>query len=289
MKTNYIIPPESGGRSIYDILKKNLKISRRLIIALKKDNSIELNGAPVFTNHIVKENDILSIDLSEKESSENINPEKTPIDVIYEDEHILAINKPRGMAVHPTLNYESGTLANAVMYYYKDTPFVFRPVNRLDKDTSGLVLIAKNKFSAERLSKQLAEGNIKKTYTAIVCGHPSSLSGTINEPISRENDSIIKRCVSDNGAHSKTVYKVIETKNSKSLVEVSPITGRTHQIRVHMAHIGCPLYADFLYGEEIENESFYLHCGSLEFNHPFTEKKVNLTCNLPEYFKNPLL
>lgn len=286
MKINYTVSESENSLTVYDILKKKLKISRRLIIALKKNNGIELNSLPVFTNQTVKESDILSVNLEEKESSTDIMPENIPLDIIYEDEHILVVNKPQGMTVHPTLNYESGTLANAVMYYYKDVSFVFRPVNRLDKDTSGLVLVAKNKLSAERLSKQLHDKAINKTYTAILVGVPSPVSGTVDVPISRTDDSIIKRQVSENGAKSKTIYKVIKNNSKMSLVEVSPVTGRTHQIRVHMAHIGCPLYADFLYGTEIENETFYLHCSSLSFTHPFTDQKVNLTCDLPHYFKD---
>ena len=289
MKINYTIQKEDSGRPVYEILKKRLKISRRLIISLKKNNGILLNNIQVFTNHPVNEGDVLSVEITETASSKSLEPENIPINIVYEDEHILAVNKPRGMAVHPTLNYENGTLANAVMYYYKDTSFVFRPVNRLDKDTSGIILIAKNKLAAERLSKELSENKITKIYAAVVCGIPSPSSGTISAPIAREDDSIIKRCVSDEGADAQTAYRTLEIYDDKSLVEISPITGRTHQIRVHMAYIGCPLYADFLYGKEIENEAFYLHCSSVEFTHPITEDKVKLSCNLPEYFKNPLL
>lgn len=285
MRIDYKISKSEEALTVYDVLKKKLKISRRLIISLKKDNGIKLNGISVFTNHLVKEDDILSVDLTETQSSDNLTPKNLPIDIIYEDEHILAVNKPRGMAVHPTLNYENGTLANAVMYYYKDINFVFRPVNRLDKDTSGLVLIAKNKLSAERLSKQLSDNTIQKVYTAILCGTPTLLSGTIDAPISRTDDSIIKRCVSNNGADSKTLYKIIKSSDKFSVAEICPITGRTHQIRVHMAHIGCPLYADFLYGNEIENETFYLHCSSLTLAHPFTNEKLHINCKLPEYFE----
>ena len=285
MKISYTITKENSGRTVSDILRKNLKISRRLVITLKKTNGISLNDTPVFTNHVVKENDILKVELSEISVSENLAPENIPLDIIYEDEHLLIVNKPRKMAVHPTLNYESGTLGNAVMYYYKDENFVFRPVNRLDKDTSGLILIARNKLSAERLSKQLAENEIDKTYIAIVCGVPSPASGKITAPIARDENSIIKRCVSDSGVQSETLYKTIKTTGDKSLVEISPITGRTHQIRVHMAYIGCPLYADFLYGKEIENETFFLHCSALKFRHPITDEPLKITCSLPHYFK----
>lgn len=284
-KIYYEISANEENQKVYDILKKKLKISRRLIIVLKKENGILLNGTPVFTDKIVSKGDIISINLTEKNSSQNITPENIPIEIVYEDEHILVVNKPRKMAVHPTLNYENKTLANAVMYYFKDTSFVFRPVNRLDKDTSGLIIIAKNKFSAERLSSQLSQNKIEKIYTAITVNTPSPLSGTIEAPISRADDSIIKRCIAESGSNSATKYKVLDSINNKSLVEICPLTGRTHQIRVHMAHIGCPLYADFLYGEEVENETFYLHCSSLTFVHPATFKPLTVNCPLPEYFK----
>lgn len=284
MNIKYVIKDDI--KTVGDVLKKRLKLSRRLITELKQEQRIFLNGNPVFTNVPVKLNDTIEVNIKDENTSETIIPQEIPIDILYEDEFFLAVNKPKGMVVHPTLNYKNGTLGNAVMYYYRDTPFVFRPVLRLDKDTSGIVVIAKNKLISERFSEQLKNHDIKKTYHAIVCG--SLDKGIIEAPIARSSDSIIKRCVSPSGAYSKTEYEVIFKTKTLSFIKVTPVTGRTHQIRVHMAHIGCPLYADFLYGTEIKNETFYLHCSSLEFIHPITQKKLKIECNLPEYFKKPL-
>lgn len=278
------IQKTSENQTVGDFLKRSLSLSRRIIIKLKKTGGIEVNGNAVHTNFVLHEGDVLTVSLPE-EQSETLKPESIPINVLYEDEHLLAVNKPKNMAVHPTLNYKSGTLANAVSHYFKGEPFVFRPVNRLDKDTSGVVLIAKNQIAASRLSAQLAQKEMQKTYFAIVFGVPQPSVGKISVPIALEEGSIIKRCANSNGASAKTEYETIRTNGSLSLVRLFPHTGRTHQIRVHMAHIGCPLYADFLYGTEIPNETFYLHCASLSFMHPITQKQMTIHAPLPDCFK----
>ena len=257
------------------LLKQKLKFSRRMLTDLKNNNGIAVNGNAVFSNFIVKNGDTVSVTLPENNS--DIPPEKGDLDIVYEDEFLLVINKPSGIPVHPTLNFKNGTLANFVMYHYKDAPFVFRPVNRLDKDTSGLVLIAKDKHTAFALSEQLKNNKIRKIYRALVCGTPPE-SGEIDAPIQRCDDSIIKRCVHPDGKPSKTLFRTLSTENGLSLVVAEPITGRTHQIRVHFAHIGHPLYADFLYGEEIENQTFSLHCHSLIFPHPETGEELKIEC-----------
>ncbi len=278
------IQKTSENQTVGDFLKRSLSLSRRIIIKLKKTGGIEVNGSAVHTNFVLHEGDVLTVSLPE-EQSETLKPESIPINVLYEDEHLLAVNKPKNMAVHPTLNYKSGTLANAVLHYFKGEPFVFRPVNRLDKDTSGVVLIAKNQIAASRLSAQLAQKEMQKTYFAIVFGVPQPSVGKISVPIALEEGSIIKRCINPSGASAETEYETVCTNNGLSLVRLFPHTGRTHQIRVHMAHIGCPLYADFLYGTEIPNETFYLHCASLSFMHPITQKQMTIHAPLPDCFK----
>ncbi|MBQ2967506.1 MAG: RluA family pseudouridine synthase [Clostridia bacterium] len=258
------------------LLKQKFKFSRRMITSLKKTNGIAVNSNAVFSNFVVQSDDTVTVTLPDL-TSDNILPEKGDLEVVYEDDFLLAVNKPKGIPVHPTLNFKSGTLANFVMYYFKGAPFVFRPVNRLDKDTSGLVLIAKDKNTAFQLSKQLKNGEIRKIYRATVVGTPPE-SGTVDAPIARCTDSIIKRCISPDGKPSETVFRTLSAENGLSVVEAEPVTGRTHQIRVHFAHIGHPLYADFLYGEEIPGKTFRLHCHTLIFTHPETGKTLKIEC-----------
>ena len=257
------------------LLKQKFKFSRRMIISLKNTNGIAVNGNAVFSNFIVKNGDTVTITIPENTSA--IEPEKGDLNIVYEDDFMLAVDKPSGIPVHPTLNFKSGTLANFVMFYFKDTPFVFRPVNRLDKDTSGLVLIAKDKHTAFKLSEQLKNGKIRKIYRATVMGAPPA-SGKIDAPIERCTDSIIKRCIHPSGKPSLTLFRTLSTNGETSVVEAEPVTGRTHQIRVHFAHIGHPLYADFLYGKEIENETFKLHCHTLLLTHPETGEELKIEC-----------
>lgn len=279
MNMEFIVKDVTDKYTLGKFLTREAKLSRRLIISLKKTGGLFVNGKPQFTNYILKNGDNVKIVMPSEDLSA-VTPQEMELDIVYEDENLLIINKESGVAVHPTLNYQDYTLANGVAFYCKDNPFPFRPVNRLDKDTSGLVLIAKDKFTAGHLSKQLKENKIAKVYEALVCGTPNPFEAEISAPIGRCDDSIIKRCILESGAPSVTKYKVLE-KGEKSLVEVVPVTGRTHQIRVHMAHIGHPLYADFLYGKEIEGEHFYLHCKELKFVHPVTNKEMLISCKRP--------
>lgn len=279
MNMEFTVNEVTSKYTLGKFLSHEAKLSRRLIISLKKTGGLFVNDKNVFTSYILNKGDKIKIVMPNEDLSA-VTPQEMKLDIIYEDENMLVINKESGVAVHPTLNYQDFTLANGVAYYCKDNPFKFRPVNRLDKDTSGLVLIAKDKFTAGHLSKQLKENKITKVYEALVCGTPTPEEGEISAPIGLLEDSIIKRCVTESGAPSVTRYKVLK-KSEKSLVEVVPITGRTHQIRVHMAYIGCPLYADFLYGQEVENEHFYLHCRELQFTHPVSNEKLTISCKRP--------
>ncbi len=278
------INDELSNKEIKSILINTLKLSSRLITKLKAaENGIMLNGKRVTVRQAVSEGDILEINIPD-EQSENIVPTKMDLDIIYEDEDILLINKPHSMPTHPSVGHFENTLANGVMYRYKDTGFMFRAVNRLDRDTTGLVLIAKNSYSANLLCRQICEKRLKKQYLALCTGKFINNSGVIEEPIAREKESVIKRIVSPDGKYAKTEYTVIKYKDGYSLVRLYPITGRTHQIRVHMAYINHPLYSDFIYGKEIPGERMRLHCESMEFIHPNSGKICKFTAPCPGDF-----
>ncbi len=269
-----------AGKDIKFILKNHFKLSGALITRLKTGEHILLNGKKEFVNRTVSTNDTLKITLPE-ERSENIVPNDIPINILYEDEDILVVNKPSGMPTHPSIHHFEGTLANAVMHYFRDIPFTFRAVTRLDRDTSGVVIIAKNAVSADRLSKQLQKGTLSKEYIALCVGIPYQKAGTIDAPIRRTAEGIIKRCISEDGKRAVSDYEVIDEKNGFSLIRLYPKTGRTHQLRLHLSHIGTPIYADFLYGEDIENERIRLHCASVSFAHPESGEKIKISAPIP--------
>lgn len=280
---DFKIDEEFAEREVISLLESKLQCSANIITKLKKGEYILLNGRRVTVREILKFGDKLEIILP-IEPSENIVPnDEISFEILYEDEDILAVNKPAGIPTHPSINHYHDTLANGVKAYLGED-FTFRAVNRLDRETSGVVLIAKNMLSAHILSRAVKNREIKKIYCAICHGVPDKAEGVIDFPIARENESIIKRCVRDDGKESQTRYKVEKTDGEYSLVFAEPITGRTHQIRVHFAHIGCPLFGDKLYGSDIENERVRLHCRSLEFRHPISKNKVKVFAESPEDF-----
>ena len=273
---------------VREILKSHFGFSKGVITSLKTDSGMFVNNEPVTVRRIMKENDILTIKLPD-EKSENIVPVEMELDIIYEDEDILVVNKPSGMPTHPSIRHFTDTLANGVCYMYKDRDFMFRAVTRLDRETSGIVLIAKNRNSAHKLGEQLKNGMVEKTYYALCEGVFEKSEGEIEAPIARMCESIILRHVSKIGKYSKTLYKVISKENEMSFVEVTPVTGRTHQIRVHLSYIGHPIFADYLYGNRKDGEKLRLHCGKLVFMHPVTNKKITLSCDIPDYFLHKIL
>ena len=261
-----------GEMKIRDYLRNRLGLSTSLIGKVKYDN-VKLNGVPVHMRALIKNGDVIEIILP-SEDSENIEPVDIPIDIIYEDEYIIAVNKPRNMPVHPSRGNHLPTVANAIRAYIGH-PFVFRAINRLDRDTSGIVLIAKDRLSGAKLYQSMKDRKFEKIYIAAVEGIPDQ-HGLINAPIARETEGSVKRVVREDGKESITEYELISTdENGNSLIKVIPHTGRTHQIRVHMAHIGHPLINDFLYGTRGE-ETYSLHCALLSFPHPFTNEKMTV-------------
>ncbi len=272
-KISEAVGQDYDGRLIKDFLRYKLALSATLIKKVKF-GGVFVNGEVVTMRKILAAGDIVDVFLPIRDS-EFIAPVAEPIKVLYEDEYILAVDKPINMPTHPSKHNSLVTLASLVRAYI-DAPFVFRAITRLDRDTSGIVLIAKDPISASRLSAEIKSGKIEKIYTAILRNAPSKHEGIIDAPIEREAPDSIKRIVRPDGKRAITKYRVAEIfPDGKALCEIFPITGRTHQIRVHMAYIGAPLDEDFLYGKS-SGKTYSLRCTSLSFTHPHTNEKITI-------------
>ena len=277
------------GTKIREYLKSELGLSTRLIRSASIDKRIFVNDEVVKMNRILNVGEIIKIDLA-KDESQDIAPEKMDIEIIHEDEDILVVNKKPFMVVHPTKNYQSGTLANGVINYFVESNqnCIVRLVSRLDMNTSGLIIIAKNQFAHGMLSKEMSENKVGKRYLAIVHGKLEQEFGTIDLPIYKPEgiENGIRRVIDERGQRSVTHYKVIESFGNASLVECKLETGRTHQIRVHLNSIGHPIYGDTLYGFGEEEEDLIkrqaLHAYALDFKSPRTGDILSLKSELPQ-------
>ncbi|AYD41006.1 RluA family pseudouridine synthase [Clostridium fermenticellae] len=293
MKENSLIFEVDGindGMKLRQYLKTICKLSSRLIKSAALNKRIKINNKVEKLNYIIEKNDRITVDLPENED-QDIVPEKMDIDVVYEDMDILVVNKKPNMVVHPTKSYQSGTLANGILYYFRENgeQCIVRLVNRLDMNTSGLIIVAKNQFSHMALSRDMHGDNFEKSYLAVVHGNLTEKSGIIDLPIYRQGEGNIKRIVDERGQRSVTCYEVIESFNHGDLVKLSLKTGRTHQIRVHMSHIGYPIYGDDLYCDMDDTKCIKrqaLHAYKLRFPHPRTGKKLNFEIDLPMDIKN---
>jgi 23S rRNA pseudouridine1911/1915/1917 synthase len=296
---HYQITSSDAGSTILSFLKQH-GYSHPVIVHLKKTpEGIIRNGHWAYVNETLQEGDTLTVTLCElppkEKKDSHILPAALPLSIVYEDEDILLVNKPAGQSVHPSLGHYEDTLANAVAYHYReDVSFRFHCINRLDKNTSGLVLIARHMLSAAVLSVQVKNRQLHRTYLAVVKGE-TPLFGTVDAPIGRVNDSVIERCVDEaNGKRAVTHYKrngLFETDGCRySLLSLTLETGRTHQIRVHMKHISHPLPGDFLYCPEYESFSRQpLHSASLSFLHPVTNEPLTFHAPLAPDIKNALM
>ena len=244
------------------------------LIKKVKFGGVSINGQTVTMRGTVKYGDTIFVNFPDS-ISEGIPPMEMPLDIIYEDDYMIAVNKPKNMPTHPSKGNNLPTLANGIMAYFGGN-HTFRSINRLDRDTSGIVLMAKDAYSAAALSNSMKKGEFKKKYIAKIAGVPKEKHGIIDAPIRRESEGEMKRIVADDGKRAVTEYTVLCDNGENSLVEVLLHTGRTHQIRVHFSYIGHPLVGDFLYGERIENESYSLHCFELTLPHPKTKETMIL-------------
>ena len=284
MELRYIVKDNSQYKNINQILEKEFDFSTRLLAKLIKNKQILLNGFSVDTRNEISINDEIIVKLDLEEDNSNIVPTKMNIEIIYEDEWFLVINKPAGIAIHPSRMHYTDSLSNGIRYYFDKIGLKkkYRPVTRLDYDTSGIVIFAKCEYIQECFIKQMNNKTFKKEYLAIVDGILENKKGSISFPIARKEGSIIERCVSDIGQPSVTHYEVLSTFENYSLVKCYLETGRTHQIRVHFAAISHPLIGDTLYGNPSDLISRQaLHSYKISCIHPIFNKKVEFICDIP--------
>ena len=271
------------GATVRDLLTACFHISTTLRKQLKRRvGSILLNGQAVTVSYTVHSGDLLEVDVSDHAPMHPIPPVDFPLDVLWEDEYLLAINKPAGIVVHGAeLTEETVTIAGAVAYYLQSP--CFHAVNRLDRGTTGVMLIAKSGYMHDRCMDMLHTDSLYREYRAVCEGIPAPAAGTITLPIGRDETSLLRRCVRDDGADACTEYEVLGTVHDRALLRLNPRTGRTHQLRVHMAAMGHPLTGDWLYG--VEDHSLItrpaLHSYILHFDHPLTAEAVDITAPIP--------
>lgn len=284
----YETQSKDDGWKIRDVLKRRMGFSTRLIRKLKDEGGVFLDGEERWLNVPVQPGQVIEVTFPEETSW--FEPQDIPLEILMEDEDLLILNKQPGIVVHPTKGHADGTIANALAYYMKQKGenWKIRFVNRLDMDTSGLLIVARNAFSQEKLQQQMKNGGIVKKYLAVVDGILEEEEGVIDLPIGLIGENEVGRCVRADGYPSITKYKRINIlKGERTLVELTLETGRTHQIRVHMAHIGHPVTGDSLYGtarpEVIGRQA--LHAWSLSFDHPTKNTRVEITAEMPEDMK----
>lgn len=295
MRDHYTFKIKNETGRIDKILSEKIKeASRSQIQGWIKDQLITVNNEIIKSNYTVQPEDQIEVAVPEPVEVEML-PEDLPISIIYEDSDVLVVNKPQGMVVHPAAGHPSGTLVNALLYHIKDLSGIngkIRPgiVHRIDKDTSGLLMVAKNDVSHEKLADQLKNKQAKREYTALVHGDIPHEKGTIDAPIGRDLKNRKKYAVVDNGKPSVTHFEVTERFKDFTLVKLFLETGRTHQIRVHMDYINFPLAGDPLYGprKTLEGNGQFLHAGSLGFIHPTSGKKMSFEVPLPAIFEETL-
>ena len=290
MLLKYTINKNDNYTILKEVLKIQFKLSDRLLLKLKRNNKIYINNQIANINSKIVYGDTISILIDFEEDNSNIVPTKMDLNIVYEDDSYIIINKPAGIPIHPSMDHFTDSLSNGVKYYFNQIKLYkkLRPVNRLDKNTSGLVIFAKNEYIQECLVREMKDNTFYKEYLAICNGKFTKQSDIINAPIARKSDSIIERCVNENGDTAITEYTVLDYQPNPDISIVKCIlkTGRTHQIRVHLSYIGHPILGDTLYGTTshlIDRQA--LHAYKISFIHPITNIKVNYMAELPNDMK----
>ena len=283
---DYIIDEDSAGLRVEQFLRRKRYSGQNLSEIKRMPKSILVNGVHYYMRQELSTGDHLQVRICETQNSEKIPPTKLPLDIIYEDEDLLVLNKPAGMPIHPSLNNYTNSIANALAYYFQSQgkPFIFRCCNRLDRDTSGLTIVSKHLVSGSILSDMTKYREIHREYLAITRDSVTPSEGTIQAPLGRKEGTIIERTVDwEHGEDAVTHYKVVKEANGHSLVSLRLETGRTHQIRIHMKYLGYPLIGDYLYNPDMEYMTRQaLHSHHMEFTHPITGEHMSFTAPLPE-------
>ena len=283
---DYIIDEDSSGLRVEQFLRRKRYSGQNLSEIKRMPKSILVNGVHYYMRQELSTGDHLQVRICETQNSEKIPPTKLALDIIYEDEDLLVLNKPAGMPIHPSLNNYTNSIANALAYYFQSQgkPFIFRCCNRLDRDTSGLTIVSKHLVSGSILSDMTKYREVHREYLAIARGSVTPSEGTIQAPLGRKDGTIIERTVDwEHGEDAVTHYKVLKEANGHSLVSLRLETGRTHQIRIHMKYLGYPLIGDYLYNPDMEYMTRQaLHSHHMEFTHPITGEHMSFTAPLPE-------
>lgn len=285
-RVSLTVPPERAGQKVDTLLRKELGLSGTVIRRIKwLNDGILLNGERVFTSQRVEPGQVLTVRLSDPERRSGVVPAPGPLDIVYEDGDMLVLNKAPGMLVHPGAGHFDDTIGNFLIDYYDRTGVEadFHPVHRLDKGTSGLMVVAKHPHAQEVLKNQLHTSEFRRIYLAVCLGGPAEERGTVDAPIGMAEGSIVARAVRPDGLPARTHYRVLERRGDRALVRLELESGRTHQIRVHMAYLGCPLAGDFLYGTEDKDliPRPALHSSELTVRQPVTGETLTFTCPLP--------
>lgn len=282
------VEEQHDGMLLRNFLMKKKQISRSALKSIKTNGALYINGESAKVVQHIKGGDCILVEFPKEERSQWVEGKQVPLDMIYEDDHLLVLNKQAGLQTIPSMLNSEDTLANGIVYYYEknDLPYTFHPVNRLDRDTTGLMMVAKHRYAHDLLTKQQKNKSLSRRYMALVHGTIESDTGSVDKPIGRKEGSIIERQVTEAGKEAVTHYRVLKTVKDVTLVSLELETGRTHQIRVHMASLGHPLLGDDLYGGSrkwISRQA--LHSSEMTFYHPFIKEPMTFQADLPEDIK----
>ena len=279
------VAPEDDGRLIGRVARGRMGVSAHQLTKAKFAGLLKLDGESVHADHVVHSGQLITVTLMDEEPAFEARAEHVPVVLVYEDEDIYVVDKPAPLATQSSPKQPDNTLENRLAGYFNDPGFIFRPVNRLDKGTSGLMAAAKNAHAQMLLSKQLHTPEFVREYLAVTEGVPVPAKGRVDKPIGKADGATVRREVREDGKPCATNYEVVSTKDDLTLVRLVLETGRTHQIRVHMSAIGCPVFGDFLYGTERQDvlpERFALHSARMRFLHPLSGREMEFSSPLPE-------